>query len=196
MTRGLVQLPTISRKFVLLLFGAAAAGALVGGTILSRPLENRVKGIPSARIAEVPAPSLSFASGSGQELTLASFRGKAILLNIWATWCAPCRKEMPSLDRLQSIKGSETFEVVALSIDRGGVSQVETFLKETGVHKLKIYSDEPGASMRALKIVGLPTTLLISEDGRELARWVGPREWNSQAAIAEIESHLSSYRTD
>lgn len=166
---------------------AALAGAVVGVLFLAKPLAER----QGPRTIEAQAPAelaaFSFASADGKTLTLKDFSGKAVLLNIWATWCPPCRKEMPSLDRLQSLKGSADFEVVALSIDKGGAGQVKPFFDEIGIQRLQMYLDAPGVSMQALKIVGLPTTILIGKDGRELARWVGPREWDEPETIKEIE---------
>ncbi|WP_235633461.1 TlpA disulfide reductase family protein [Aquibium oceanicum] len=98
---------------------------------------------------------------------------------------------MPSLDRLQSLKGGTDFEVVALSIDKGGAEQVRPFFDEIGIKRLEMFLDKPGVSMQALKIVGLPTTLLIGKDGRELARWAGPKEWDESETIEEIEALLT-----
>ena len=153
---------------------------------------------PSAGFAMHAAPRdlprIAFQDEAGQTLSLDDWRGKYVLLNVWATWCPPCRKEMPSLDRLQAMKGGDRFEVVALSIDKGGADQVKPFYGDVGIEKLKMYLDAPGASMRALKIVGLPTTLLIGPDGRELARWAGPREWDEPAVVAEIDALLAAQR--
>jgi thiol-disulfide isomerase/thioredoxin len=119
-----------------------------------------------------------------------------VLLNIWATWCVPCRKEMPTLDRLQSKLGGKDFEVVALSIDRRGRELVEPFYKELGLHALAIYLDQPGAAPRAFNTVGVPTTLLIDRDGREIASKVGPAEWDSDEMIAVIRDALDRPQTE
>ncbi|OQM75674.1 hypothetical protein BFN67_17015 [Pseudaminobacter manganicus] len=103
---------------------------------------------------------------------------------------------MPSLDRLQSLKGGTDFEVVALSIDKGGTEQVQPFFEEIGIKRLEMYLDQPGVSMQALKIVGLPTTLLVGKDGRELARWVGPKEWDDPETVKEIEALLARSEGD
>ena len=127
-----------------------------------------------------PLPDITFNDASGKTLTLADFKGKVILLNLWATWCAPCREEMPALDRLQKDLGSDAFEVVALSLDRKGAEASQKFLSETKANNLKLYIDASAKQGTALKIVGMPTTILIDKEGRELGRLAGPAEWDSE----------------
>jgi thiol-disulfide isomerase/thioredoxin len=134
-----------------------------------------------------PLPTISFADERGNALTLDRWRGKVILLNVWATWCGPCRREMPTLDRLQATLGSERFEVVALSIDRAGVGVVRRFFDEIGVRHLGIFIDETMKASRDLRIFGLPGTLLIGPDGRELGRLIGPAEWDTPEMVAFFE---------
>lgn len=175
---------------------AAVAGASAGALLIATPLSPWWSSPQSQTRAVVEMPGFQFEAEDGSTLTLESFRGRAVLLNVWATWCPPCREEMPSLDRLQAKKGGDRFEVVALSIDKGGAEQVKPFYGEVAIERLKMYLDAPGVSMRALKIVGLPTTLLIGPDGRELARWAGPREWDDPAVVAEIDALLAAPRED
>ncbi|HEV2300358.1 MAG TPA: TlpA disulfide reductase family protein [Stellaceae bacterium] len=137
-------------------------------------------------------PPLSFAAADGRKLTLADFRGKAVLLNLWATWCAPCRKEMPTLDRLQRRLGGPRFAVVALSIDRLGLGAVAPFYKKLGLEALGIYLDPSGKAAGALDLPGLPTSLLIDGEGREIARKVGPAEWDQPAMVDKIEQYLKA----
>ena len=137
---------------------------------------------------------IQFTDGNGEFLSLADFRGRVVLLNIWATWCAPCRKEMPTLDRLQSRLGGRDFEVVALSIDRAGVEVVEKFYEEIKIDNLAIYIDSTGKAARALKIVGLPTTLLIDAEGRELGRLVGPAEWDTAEMVSFLRERIAATR--
>lgn len=137
-------------------------------------------------------PNVAFENGAGRKVTLADFRGKVVLLNLWATWCAPCRKEMPSLDRLQRQLGGPGFEVVALSIDRGGTAAVQIFYEEINVRALAVYIDASGQAPGQLGVVGIPTTLLIDGAGREIGRLTGPAEWDSPAAIAAIRRHLDA----
>ncbi len=135
-------------------------------------------------------PDVIFADGEGKRKSLADFRGKTILLNLWATWCAPCKAEMPSLDRLQRQLGSDKFEVVALALDRRGRAAAKDFLETIKVAHLKLYVDRTAKMGTALKVVGMPTTILIDPEGLEVGRLVGPAEWDSPAAIARIKAAL------
>lgn len=136
----------------------------------------------------VAVPELQFTDGEGQPRSLADFRGKVVLLNIWATWCLPCRKEMPTLDRLQAALGGDRFEVVALSIDRGGVDAVKSFYAEIGIQHLAIHVDTSNQVGFALATAGLPTTLLIDAEGRELGRLIGPAEWDAPEMVVFLKS--------
>ena len=136
-------------------------------------------------------PSLSCVDGEGQELTLADFRGRIVLLNVWATWCVPCREEMPTLDALQAQLGGPDFQVLPLSVDRAGSEAVQPFYEEIGIQNLGVYLSDQRQAMSALGILGLPTTLLIDRDGREIARFVGPAEWDSPEAISQFESIIA-----
>ena len=135
-------------------------------------------------------PEIQFQDSEGKNLSLADFRGRLILLNIWATWCLPCRHEMPTLDRLQAELGGPDFQVLALSMDRGGFEAITKFYDEVGVKHLAIYLDSSARAASTLGAVGLPTTLLIDRDGREIGRLVGPAEWDSSDMIAFIRSYL------
>lgn len=143
------------------------------------------------RDAPVAVPALEFADGEGHPRALADFRGKVVLLNIWATWCLPCRKEMPTLDRLQAALGGGDFEVVALSIDRRGVDAVKKFFTEIGVQHLAIYVDSSREANSALGILGLPATLLIDRRGLELGRISGPAEWDAPETVAFLKSIIA-----
>jgi thiol-disulfide isomerase/thioredoxin len=134
-----------------------------------------------------PVPEISFQDDQSHELTLADFRGRVVLLNVWATWCVPCRKEMPTLDRLQARLGGKDFLVMALSIDRKGVEAVRDFSREVGVEKLAIYVDPSGQGSHSLAIPGVPTTLLIDREGREVTRKMGEAEWDSAEMVALVE---------
>jgi thiol-disulfide isomerase/thioredoxin len=138
-----------------------------------------------------PVPSVTFQDGDGTERMPGDFAGKVVLLNIWATWCTPCRAEMPTLDRLQAQLGGPEFAVVALSIDRGAKRAVETFYMETNVQHLDIYLDPSSKAARGLGALGLPTTLLIDRDGRELGRYVGPAEWDSPTMVAFLQREIA-----
>jgi len=137
-----------------------------------------------------PLADIDFKDREGKELRLSHFKGKVVLINVWATWCAPCRREMPTLDKLQGTLGGKDFEVVAISIDRAGVHAVEAFFMETGVKHLRLYIDESVAAMRKLAVVGLPTSLLMDREGREVWRYAGAAEWDSDEWMAEIRKAL------
>jgi len=176
-----------------------AAGAIAGiALITSRPGDRPESPAPTAPVSRlalhdqpVPVPAFGFTDAGGAPLSLDSFKGRTVLLNIWATWCAPCRKEMPSLDRLQAAMGGPDFQVVALSIDRGGVAPVRVFFGEVGLTRLGIYLDPPSASTRAFNVVGIPTTLLIDGEGREIGRATGPAEWDSSEIKVLIRQGMS-----
>ena len=121
---------------------------------------------------------------------MADWRGKVVLLNLWATWCLPCRKEMPSLDRLQKEMGSDKFEVVAISVDRKGAAASKKFLDETQVERLALYVDATARLSSELRVVGLPATLLLDTQGREIGRLLGGAEWDSEDAKRLIHSAL------
>jgi thiol-disulfide isomerase/thioredoxin len=129
--------------------------------------------------------AINFDDGDGRARNLADFKGKVVLLNIWATWCIPCRKEMPALDRLQASLGGPDFEVVPVSIDRGGRDAVSGFYAKTGIRNLAMYVDTSGQAVRTLGAVGLPTTLIVNRGGYEIDRIIGPVEWDAPE-IAEF----------
>jgi thiol-disulfide isomerase/thioredoxin len=134
----------------------------------------------------VPAPAASFTTLDGAPAQLADFHGKVVLVNLWATWCAPCVEEMPSLDRLQAKLGGAEFTVLALSSDRAGASVVRPFLEKTGTTHVAVYLDPKGTATRLFKPRGLPTTILIGRDGGELGRIEGEAHWDSPEALALI----------
>ena len=142
-----------------------------------------------------PVPELQFVDGEGRAMGLDAFRGKTVLLNIWATWCIPCREEMPSLDRLQAQLGGPDFEVVPLSIDREGMPAVEAFYHELGLEALGIYVDKSASAAYRLGTVGIPTTLLVNAAGLEQGRLIGPAEWDSEDMISLLRWELQSINT-
>jgi len=141
-------------------------------------------------------PEIQFENGRGETISLADFKGSLVLLNIWATWCAPCRREMPTLDRLQATLGGADFQVVALSLDRNGLPVVQEFYAELGLETLPIYVDESGAAQRALNVLGLPTTLLLDRDGNEVGRLLGPAEWDSPQMVGFFREYLKRSAAD
>ena len=141
-----------------------------------------------ARKAPAALEPIAFKDRTGADRSLADWRGKVVLLNLWATWCLPCRKEMPALDRLQAALGSDRFEVVAVSVDRTGLEGARKFLDGIKIEKLALYADPAGRLGFDLKVIGMPTTLLIDAEGREVGRLAGAAEWDSEDAKRLIRS--------
>ena len=141
-------------------------------------------------------PSLTVRDANGKTFDLAAIRGKVVLLNVWATWCPPCRQEMPSLDRLQAQLGSNEFEVLALSVDIGenGARLVRSFYKEIGIQRLAVYQDVQGGAISELKAVGVPTTLLIDRQGREVGRMSGTAEWDNPEIVKALRRIVEETR--
>ena len=135
-------------------------------------------------------PDIAFVDGTGAARSLKDFKGKFVLLNVWATWCLPCRKEMPALDRLQAALGSDRFEVVALAVDRAGVEAARKFMDGIKVANLRLYVDPTGKLNGPLKVIGMPTTILINAEGREIGRLLGDAEWDSEDAKKLIKAVL------
>ncbi len=150
--------------------------------------------IAALNVAKDPtqAPALSFDSPDGKKLTLADFKGKALVLNLWATWCVPCRAEMPALDKLQAAEGGPNFEVVAINIDTARRERAPAFLDEIGVKTLTRYADPSADSFETLRLagkaLGLPTSLMIDKDGCELGVVAGGANWVSPEAIAAVKT--------
>ena len=137
------------------------------------------------------APDAAFADGTGKPLSIGQWKGRVMLVNLWATWCAPCRKEMPHLAALQKELGSADFEVVAISVDRKGVEASSAFLKETGADNLALYVEPSTAIVNDFQALGLPATILIDRKGREIGRLLGPADWASPEAKALIKAALA-----
>jgi thiol-disulfide isomerase/thioredoxin len=137
-----------------------------------------------------PAPAISLTDGSGHSVELSELQGKLVLVNLWATWCEPCLREMPSLERLQSRLG-ERIAVLAVSEDRGGNKTVEPFIAKLGLKSVKIYIDPKSEVGHAFGAHGLPTSFLIDREGKVLGRVEGAAEWDSPKILGVLEPLLS-----
>ena len=124
----------------------------------------------------------------GDSGTLADYQGKVVVLNFWATWCAPCRKEMPMLSDLQTELGGETFEVVTIATGRNPPQAMKAFFDEISVTNLPLHRDPRSKMAREMGVLGLPITMVIDQDGKELARLIGDAHWNSESAKAIIRA--------
>ncbi len=166
----------------------AAAVGLIAARDAAPPIAGTVVNFTPAETPR-PVPETRFTDLAGRPHTLAHIRGRVVALNLWATWCGPCIREMPSLDRLQAELGGEDFTVVLMSQDRLGAEQVEPFLARLGIG-LTSQLDPKMALFRALGGRGLPTTILIDARGIELGRLEGAAEWDRPEALALIRYYL------
>jgi thiol-disulfide isomerase/thioredoxin len=196
---------------ILGVLAAVAAGAVLYGTVapagkaasdcpadsakLAARLAPLAKGeLAALQVASEPrrAEQFAFERDGGAKLTVADFHGRAVLLNLWATWCAPCRAEMPTLDRLQADKGGPKFEVVAVNVDTARLEKRGAFLDGVGVKTLTRYADPSGEAFETLRkagrALGLPVTLVIDKDGCEVAAVEGGAKWDSAEAQALVEA--------
>ena len=138
-----------------------------------------------------PVPEIAFLDAEGNERSLSDFQGRVVVLNLWATWCAPCRKEMPSLDRLQAALGGDDLEVIALAVDRGDLSKVLDFYDEVGVENLAVYHDSSAKAGRTLRAPGLPTTVIIDRNGEEVGRVLGDAEWDGDDVVTLLNAVIA-----
>jgi len=142
-----------------------------------------------------PLPELAFTDAAGKTLSLADFKGRVLLVNLWATWCVPCRKEMPELDHLQAALGGPDFAVVAINLDTRDPEKPRKFLSETGVTHLGFFADPKGQSFQALRAAGrgfgLPTTLLVDREGCELGFLAGPAAWGGSEAQGLVRAAIA-----
>jgi thiol-disulfide isomerase/thioredoxin len=154
--------------------------------------------VAALTVAEKPfrVPDLSFQDGDGRQHQLQDWRGRFVLLNLWATWCVPCRKEMPALDALESKLGGQDFQVVAVNIDTRDPDKPKAWLKEVGINRLAYFADPQAKVFQDLKVAGrafgMPTTLLIDPQGCEIANLAGPAEWASDDGLKLVEAAKSA----
>jgi thiol-disulfide isomerase/thioredoxin len=203
-----------SRRAVALTVGAAAVvlAAVYGLLGVSRnpadpvcrdalALAKRIDPLAQGEVAAVkPAeearllPAVAFRDAAGQPKSLTDWHGRTVLLNLWATWCVPCRKEMPALDGLQQKLGAGDFEVVAINIDTRDSDKPKTWLRDIGIDHLAYYADASAKVFQDLKAagkaIGMPTTLLVDPNGCEIASIAGPAEWASDDGLKLVSAAL------
>ncbi len=160
---------------------------VLGVAALARPAHAAGGGgMERLREATRPLPEFSFNTAEGVAQTMADFRGRALLINLWATWCPPCVAEMPALDRTAAALAAEGFAVLPLSSDRGGAAVVQAFYSRTGVANLPVLLDPRGAAARAFGARGLPTTIIVNREGAEVARLEGEAVWDAPVMLARL----------
>ena len=153
--------------------------------------------VAALTVAHTPfrVPDLSFKDADGREHKLKDWRGRTVLLNLWATWCVPCRHEMPALDALQGKLGGQNFDVVAINIDTRDPHKPLAFLKDVGIKKLAYYSDPSAHAYEDLKTAGkafgMPTTVLIDRSGCEIGTMAGPAEWASDDGVKLVSAAIA-----
>jgi thiol-disulfide isomerase/thioredoxin len=159
-----------------------------------RPLARGEVAALAPATSPIPLTDVAFRDGDGKERSLADWKGRTVLLNLWATWCVPCKKEMPALDELQTKLGGPDFEVVAVNIDTRNPEKAKAWLTDTGIAGLTYYADNSAKIFQVLKekgrAFGMPTTILIDRNGCEVATLAGPAEWASGDAIKFIQTAL------
>ena len=187
----------------LALYGSGGAGNSAAGACReAKVTAERLAPLAKGEVAAVtvprepkPLPELAFSGPDGQPRRLADYKGRTVLLNLWATWCVPCRQEMPALDGLQAALGGPDFEVVAINIDTRNLDRPKAWLNEAGVERLAYYADPEAKIFQDLrrvgKAVGMPTTLLVDPQGCELAHLSGPAEWASEDALRLVRAALT-----
>jgi thiol-disulfide isomerase/thioredoxin len=209
---------TQGRRRLALFAGVAFAGVLAGlagiygiGALTRNPVAaacrpavataKRMAPLTRGEVAAVtvaseprPLPALAFRDSGARERSLAEWRGRTVLFNLWATWCVPCRREMPALDALQARLGGPQFEVVAVNIDTRDPAKPKAWLQEVGIRHLAYYADPSAKAFQDLKAAGkafgMPTTLLMDPQGCELGELAGPAAWASDDAVKLVEAAL------
>jgi thiol-disulfide isomerase/thioredoxin len=175
--------------------GATGDSACSGAVDLAKKITPLAHGeVAALTMATAPLrlPDLTFEDADGKPRKLSDWRGKTVLLNLWATWCVPCRKEMPALNDLQTKLGGKDFEVVAVNIDTRDPDKPKNFLKEANLTKLGYFTDQKAKVFQDLKAIGralgMPTSVLIDAQGCEIGTIAGPAEWASEDAVKLIKA--------
>ena len=146
--------------------------------------------LPAVKFVTFATPlqpeAATFTDGTGRAMSLNDFKGSYVLVNVWATWCPPCRDEMASLNRLVKLVAGKNIRIVPISVDVNGVSTVRQYLDQNKLADLSVYNDATSKIMGTLQIVGIPTTILFGPDGREIGRMIGPAQWDAPESVTHI----------
>ena len=173
---------------------AACAGAVNTGKRIAQLVRGEVAALAVAQ-APFGVPDLAFKDAKGRDLRLSDWRGRTVLLNLWATWCVPCRREMPALDALQALLGGADFEVVAVNVDTRDPQKPLAFLKDVAIAHLAYYSDPSARIFEELKTAGkafgMPTTVIVDPSGCEIGTMAGPAEWASDDGVKLVSAALA-----
>jgi thiol-disulfide isomerase/thioredoxin len=174
---------------------AACSATMVKAHQISPLIHGEIAGLQAASEG-LKLPDLTFTDASGAQKTLADWKGRTVLLNLWATWCVPCRKEMPALAALQQKLGGDGFEVVAINIDTRDPEKPKAWLKDVGVNGLNYYADPSAKVFQDLKVIGkalgMPTTIVVDPSGCEIASLAGPAEWASDDAVKFVSAAIKN----
>lgn len=182
-------------------FSRNQANAQTASCSAAKSIGQRIAPLARGEVAAVtvasdphPLPDLAFTDAEGKPQTLAGQRGQTVLLNLWATWCVPCRREMPALDALQAELGSEKFSVVAVNIDTRDPEKPKAWLRDNHISRLDYFSDPSAKVFQDLKAIGkafgMPTTVLVDPAGCEIASLAGPAEWASPDALRLVRAAI------
>ena len=177
------------------LYTALFIAAIAGPALAQNPVDvdaARENGLPKL-IDSYPAevPDIAFSDLDGGEHRLADYKGTALLVNFWATWCAPCREEMPSLDKLAAERNGDDFQVLTIAAGRNPLPAIRKFFEETGVTDLPILLDARMQLARGFGVMAMPVSILIDAEGREVGRMIGDADWASPAALALVDQMLA-----
>ena len=185
------------KKLVLPVGGILAAAVIVVFLVSSRSGDDasslRAEGqVRNFLVGDRPGPDTQWRSGEGAKVSLADFSGKVVMVNFWATWCSPCIRELPSINRLQAELGGADFTVVAINIDAGGAADAAPYAKDLKIGNLDLYLDPRGDTSRAMGVKVLPTTVVYDRTGQEVGRLEGGAEWDSPEALALLRWFINN----
>ena len=160
--------------------------------LITKGLANELPDLKNLVVHKIPKTydNVIFLDDAGEEINIQNLDSKVIILNFWATWCEPCKEEMPSLELLQSQFNEDEFLVLPINLDRGPKKKAINFFKDQNISNLDIYFDDKNEIPREVKILGLPVSIFISKDGKEISRLIGPAKWDDEYFVEYIKENL------